>query len=365
MNTNMHASADFIDNRQPLPAITHMTLSLVDIWLSLPGAEPHRLLSGSRIFYQDLAKPGYQVNCQQLFVVVKNLLKQPAPEDLGFRLGRRLAPASRDPLNQAMINSITTGQALKLLHAYHRLYSPLFTLRRGIRRGADSPLYLVLSDAVGMGEAGQFLVEALLGKLTGTGKSLEMDTSDWQYFIRRDPPAVMANHQKYLGNRLVFDAPLNGLAIPAYQLRQTLPGASPLSRQQRQQSLQQSLQQRLLLCRQALRGADCRPFLPETVSALLQASLHTSPLGLEGCAQALAMSPATLKRKLKAHNCRFQDLADEVRTLLALDYLYLRGKNSEFTARRLHFNDTANFRRSFKRWTGTLPSRFRTVATNP
>ena len=76
------------------------------------------------------------------------------------------------------------------------------------------------------------------------------------------------------------------------------------------------------------------------------------PLNLERVAVAFAMSPATLKRKLAKHGTHFQEQLDLVRKHVAL-YLYQAcGLGNEAVARHLGFNDTTNFRRAFKRWTG-------------
>ncbi len=87
----------------------------------------------------------------------------------------------------------------------------------------------------------------------------------------------------------------------------------------------------------------------------LQAHIR-QPLNLEKAAQAFDMSPATLKRKLHKHGTHFQEQLDLVRKHVAL-YLYqARGYSNDDVAGYLRFQDTTNFRRSFKRWTGFSPS---------
>ena len=76
-------------------------------------------------------------------------------------------------------------------------------------------------------------------------------------------------------------------------------------------------------------------------------------------ALALGMSASTLKRKLQKHGTHFQEQLDQARKHVAL-YLYqVRGYGNEEVAAYLQFNDTTNFRRSFKRWTGLVPSQAR------
>jgi len=74
-----------------------------------------------------------------------------------------------------------------------------------------------------------------------------------------------------------------------------------------------------------------------------------------GTKSTAASSPATLKRKLHKHCTHFQAQHDLARKHVAL-YLYqIKGMSNEAVADYLNFNDPANFRRSFKRCTGSTP----------
>lgn len=86
------------------------------------------------------------------------------------------------------------------------------------------------------------------------------------------------------------------------------------------------------------------------------------PPSLEQAVQAFAISPATLKRKLRKHNTGFQQQVDLARKHVAL-YLYqVKGMSNEEVAEYLSFSDAANFRRSFKRWTGSTPHLIRQLS---
>lgn len=83
------------------------------------------------------------------------------------------------------------------------------------------------------------------------------------------------------------------------------------------------------------------------------------PPSLEQAAHTFAMSPATLKRKLQRHDTGFQQQVDRVRKHVALHLYQAKGWSNEQVAAYLNFNDAANFRRSFKRWTGSTPNLIR------
>jgi AraC-like DNA-binding protein len=66
-----------------------------------------------------------------------------------------------------------------------------------------------------------------------------------------------------------------------------------------------------------------------------------------------------LKRQLLRHHTHFQAELDQVRTHVALWLFQARRLDNEAAAAYLGFHDAANFRRSFKRWTGITPGPLR------
>ncbi|TMX45000.1 hypothetical protein DA100_04875 [Vibrio sp. Hep-1b-8] len=70
-------------------------------------------------------------------------------------------------------------------------------------------------------------------------------------------------------------------------------------------------------------------------------------------------SERTLRRHLEQCCTSYQQLLNEVRADLAKEYLVGTRLTVEEIAFRLGYSDSANFRRAFKRWTGTTPQHFR------
>ncbi|MGW8379306.1 AraC family transcriptional regulator [Streptomyces sp. ODS28] len=73
----------------------------------------------------------------------------------------------------------------------------------------------------------------------------------------------------------------------------------------------------------------------------------------------LAVSPATLRRRLGAEGLSFQSLKDAVRRDAALSYLATGQEPIASLAHRLGFSEDTAFHRAFRRWTGTTPGAFR------
>ncbi|ASQ96192.1 AraC family transcriptional regulator [Streptomyces sp. 11-1-2] len=73
----------------------------------------------------------------------------------------------------------------------------------------------------------------------------------------------------------------------------------------------------------------------------------------------LAVSPATLRRRLREEGTSFQELKDTVRRDEAVSSLAEGGEPIADLAARLGFSEDTAFHRAFRRWTGSTPGAFR------
>jgi AraC-like DNA-binding protein len=78
-------------------------------------------------------------------------------------------------------------------------------------------------------------------------------------------------------------------------------------------------------------------------------------------AKLLHLSPRTLFRRLASAGIRYQSLLDEIRREQAEWWLLHSDRPVEEIALKLGFEDPSNFGRSFRRWTGQTPRRYRAL----
>lgn len=121
----------------------------------------------------------------------------------------------------------------------------------------------------------------------------------------------------------------------------------------------------------AMTAGLCRDFCERVIASgegqsALQREVRAVCLGTQGrhataasVAAALGMSPRTFHRRLRAENVSFQRLLDEVRSSVAIEYLSNTMMSIEEIGHRVGFADTSNFRKAFRRWSGTSPGAFR------
>ncbi len=91
------------------------------------------------------------------------------------------------------------------------------------------------------------------------------------------------------------------------------------------------------------------------VEALIMPVLHAGNVSIDRIADKLGTSRQTLYRNLKTEGVTFEQVLDELRHRLALEYLRGRKASVNETAYLVGFSDPAAFSRAFKRWTGMSP----------
>ncbi|WP_434594647.1 AraC family transcriptional regulator [Streptomyces sp. A5-4] len=103
----------------------------------------------------------------------------------------------------------------------------------------------------------------------------------------------------------------------------------------------------------------------EQVRRDLAQSLRASPRlpSLGATAARLAVSPATLRRRLQLESTSFQQLKDAVRRDAAIAGLAEGREPIAELAARLGFSEDTSFHRAFRRWTGTTPGAYRVIGS--
>ncbi len=79
-------------------------------------------------------------------------------------------------------------------------------------------------------------------------------------------------------------------------------------------------------------------------------------LSLDDIASNFNISTRTLQRKLKEEGINFQQLADEARKTLTINYLKAGSYPVKEISYMLGYNELSAFTRTFKRWTGNTPA---------
>lgn len=101
------------------------------------------------------------------------------------------------------------------------------------------------------------------------------------------------------------------------------------------------------------------PLFTQRVVSYLEQASSVSNINMQSMARKLHMTTRTLRRKLTAENTNFQQLKDNVRRDMAINYLSQPNIRISQISNQLGFSEPAAFTRAFKQWTGVSPRDYR------
>ncbi|HVR48623.1 MAG TPA: AraC family transcriptional regulator [Pseudorhodoferax sp.] len=99
--------------------------------------------------------------------------------------------------------------------------------------------------------------------------------------------------------------------------------------------------------------------LTERIRRLLRRHLGGTMPSLEEVGAQLAMTPQTLRRRLREEGAGFRVIRDDLLRDAAIDYLTHPGLTLPEIAVQLGFSEASTFHRAFKSWTGLAPGAYR------
>ena len=313
--------------------------TLIDLALSR-DIDSHRLLRGTGLFHEDILAGQTRLSPQQFLALIGNSRRLLDADDSSFLFGQRLLPGHYGAASHALRHAQNLHHALDTLVQQQALLSPLATPRLLVD---EKHAYFYWLDSCGAGDQWRFLLEASMTSLVSMSQWLSGQRLPWACSFSHAEPRYVEQYWVHLGEQTEFKRPMDMMRISRDFLTLPWPGASATAGQVARQEAQGHINQL----------GFSSSFL-DWIYRYLQTHVREAP-SLEQAAQHFAMSPATLKRKLQKHDTGFQHQVDLVRKHMAL-YLYqIKGLSNEEVAEYLSFNDAANFRRSFKRWTGSTP----------
>ena len=270
-----------------------------------------------------------------------NTLRLLDSPDTSFMLGQLLLPGHDGAASHALAQA---PDLRTLLHVLCRFYTRLTPLLRPRFETWGDVALLYWVDAYGAPSLRPALVEMHMTALVALCRWLGGARLPWRFCFNRGAPRHVEQHQVHLGSALRFGCQLDAMLVDAAWLDRPWPRGNPAAAG---------------LAEAAARVETARP--PGLLAALydyLLEHVRAAPT-LERSAAAFGVSPATFKRQLLRHHTHFQAELDQVRTHVALWLFQAHGADNEAVARYLGFHDAANFRRSFKRWTGSSPAPLR------
>lgn len=308
-------------------------LQLADFVKDQSG-HPDVLLRKTKLFDEDLSCPTTLLSAEHVAQIYRNAWGLLSQQDLPLMLGQQLLPSSLAQLSTGLIHAPTMQHALDFLLLTQSHWSPLLQL--SVFSSVQS-LHLYFQDrsgaALSPAEVGSISISLMEALRTFMGWFGDPNTiSEWQYTVAGVSETEWFECQnRWLGSDIIAGA-IPCISFPKTHLSQSLSqGVASVYHLSYEQALT----------------------LPASFLGLIQSRLLSQikqvPT-LHEMAEQLALSPATFKRKLKAHHTSYQKQVDLVRQLVSHHYSTQLSYSDEQIADLLCFYDRSNFRRAMKRW---------------
>jgi AraC-like DNA-binding protein len=298
------------------------------------------ILEGTRLAEDWLDDENALITPEQYLAVVGNSLDATGDPALGLTVGPRQYLGDLGFLGYAIISSPTLLEANQTALKFWELNGSLVTL--SCREEGEFLSWEILpAFPIPVGRLWIYAVEELLTTFYKAAGFLSNQAFRFSE-IRLSYPEPGHGHLY----RELFECPvIFGAGADLFKASisfgglQTYTGHPQMAEVCRQQC--QAMQERL-------RGSD---ELVASIREIIVSCMGRLPR-LPEVAGTLAMSPRTLRRRLKERSTTYQHILDEVRAELAKEYVSSTILSVEQIAGRIGFTEATTFRRAFRKWTG-------------
>jgi AraC-like DNA-binding protein len=335
-----------VDSRYMAANIPAFMLRSLVMTLRDSGLDAGRLLVGLGLTLEDLQDPACRVSFRQGREAILRALQMAPGRALGLETGCRQKINSVGLVGYAMLTAATIGEAVKL----------------GLQFQKDTGSMLefdtrVTSDGIAVTAASRFhepsiytfLVEEAFANFMSIGIGLVGDGfKPLRIELAYPAPVHAGAYRDVFDCEIRFGCVENVFLFDPALYKRALATADPFSHRQ----LCEFIAYHRTRSREAAE-------ITESVGRVLRQKLQER-INISKVAKALGMSERTLRRRLAESAVSFQGLLDDLRKNRALELLANPHMSVEQIAFAVGFTDPHNFRRAFRRWTGTTPGALRT-----
>ena len=315
------------------------------------GISPERLCIGLGFGPDDLANPSCRLSFRQAAMVIRRALQMTPGRPLGLMVGESESIASIGLTGFAMLTCRTLRDAA--VFGIQMQDSAGTILRLKWSRSPNTSI-ITATSRFAAPAIQPFLVEEAFASWLGLTRSLiGHGFRPLRIELAYPEPTYAAEYHRCFGCPVRFSQTANSFIVDNQWAEKKVATFDPHTHREVLELL------RLGLSRE--RETD---ELFESVERLVHADIASIPT-LDEIAPKLNMSGRTLRRKLMDRGLSFQMLVDNVRKNQAIDLLSNGVLSIDEVAEQVGFSNAHNFRRAFRRWTGTSPTDLRKTLALP
>jgi AraC-like DNA-binding protein len=305
---------------------------------------PNSLFDNSGVQEIDIESE-LSLSAQQLDTISTNAIKVSKDRQLGLLVGSSMDIPSQGIFGYAIFTSTTIGDALRLMVRYNKALLPSLDVKVLSR---DTRVEVVIKAPHLPNDLQRYYTELLYAAIIRSGNTLiPQGRTSVHLELDYDAPHDKIPYQQLFGSKVKFDSNRSVLSFDQADLEMGIATANPVARDIFRRE-----------CDRLLSSNTHRGMVSERVQEVLLQAGTEFPTSMR-VAKQLHMSESTLQRRLAKEGYKFQQLLDQVRNKLAHEYLVGTQLTVSEIAALLGFSDSANFRRSFKRWSKKTPTEVR------
>jgi AraC-like DNA-binding protein len=323
-------------------------IALVVDALKEAGVPPEEALHGSHVSLNELYSVAMRVSLNQVLKVYRNAVRLAPDPHFACLTGLRFHVSTYSMYGFAILSSTNFRQTIRIAMQYHQLATPLAeisfieTESSGVWTIAPLPHPAVDASLY------KFLVELQFGHIISLHRdAMGAAFAPSELHVTFAKPRAVEAYAEPFGCKVLFGQPGNRLIFDASWLDAAATLGNPIT-----------YPTVVALCDALLEELGLRSGLAGKVREVLLSRLgHDTSLA--AVSERLKISERTLRRRLLEEGTSFREIAEHLRTHLAIEYLRDTDLTVEDIAFALGFSDAASFRHAFRRWTEKSPNQFR------
>lgn len=315
------------------------------------GVSSDAVLEGTGVDAHTLADPQTRTSIDQYLTACGNAIRLSDDAELPFKVGERLHLSAYGIYGFALLCSPTVREGFKLAVRFHGLATPVFPIA-----WRETPEHFIWDfPDEGASTLPPHLKRFLMAQQLAQHVTHMRDISGpgrrpTRISIAMSDGSDADAYERHLLCPVEFGAPRTEI----YYDHDVLDDQPPLTNRG-------TLAMLLSRCESLIASVDSFRGVSADVARLLMERTERFPSMPEVAAE-FRMTSRTLRRRLSGEGKTFSGILDEVRQKLAIRYLESADLTVVDIAYLLGFEDVANFRRAFRRWTGKAPVTYRRTA---
>ena len=309
------------------------------------GFDAEQVLAGTGLTTEDVNVDFFRPEPGQWREIISNIIRLTEDPHIGVALGSELKISNFGVLGYAVLSSSTMAQAREIWSKYSTLNEGIISTTNTVSRNT---WVSEIKDTFVLGELLRFAVEEFVSQTielatcltNGPFPIIEMQ-------LTYDPPEDMTAYDSRFNCPISFNQPRNLIFFDVDHLNDPISLAN---------------EEVFQLCERQCQLFASRMSDGNMLLRQIRATLLKNPgefPSLEGTAKKMKMGSRTLRRRLAKENLKYQQILDDTRKELAIQYLEHTTLTPKEIGFLLGYASVSNFRRAFKSWTGKKLTDFR------